>query len=157
MTYPQDLSYNKVSDQISTERNERRQRNPTSNKRISLIIFNRKRAHMKEQPNAKKKFNLSTLLRIGKEAFQRFMDDNVLRLSALMNYATLFSIIPFSVDNQWRISTRDLPNNQLIAIINILPKRIPPLLPLSPALPHPSLVPPLSFPRYKAHSISSGA
>lgn len=50
---------------------------------------------MKEQPKAKKKFNLSTLLRIGKETFQGFMDDNVLRLSASLAYATLFSIIPF--------------------------------------------------------------
>lgn len=50
---------------------------------------------MKEQPKANKKFNLSTLLRIGKETVQGFMDDNVLRLSASLAYATLFSIIPF--------------------------------------------------------------
>lgn len=50
---------------------------------------------MKEQPQANKKFNLSTLLRIGKETVQGFMDDNVLRLSASLAYATLFSIIPF--------------------------------------------------------------
>lgn len=50
---------------------------------------------MKEQSKANKKFNLSTLLRIGKETFQGFMDDNVLRLSASLAYATLFSIIPF--------------------------------------------------------------
>lgn len=50
---------------------------------------------MKEQSKANKKFNLSTLLRIGKETVQGFMDDNVLRLSASLAYATLFSIIPF--------------------------------------------------------------
>lgn len=50
---------------------------------------------MKEQPKANKKFNLSTLLRIGKDTVQGFMDDNVLRLSASLAYATLFSIIPF--------------------------------------------------------------
>lgn len=50
---------------------------------------------MKELSKANKKFNLSTLLRIGKETVQGFMDDNVLRLSASLAYATLFSIIPF--------------------------------------------------------------
>lgn len=50
---------------------------------------------MKEQSKANKKFNLSTLLQIGKETVQGFMDDNVLRLSASLAYATLFSIIPF--------------------------------------------------------------
>lgn len=50
---------------------------------------------MKEQSKTKKKVNLPALLRIGKETVQGFMDDNVLRLSASLAYATLFSIIPF--------------------------------------------------------------
>lgn len=50
---------------------------------------------MKEQSKTKKKVNLPALLRIGKETVQGFMDDNVVRLSASLAYATLFSIIPF--------------------------------------------------------------
>ena len=50
---------------------------------------------MKKQSRTKKKVNLPALLRIGKETVQGFMDDNVVRLSASLAYATLFSIIPF--------------------------------------------------------------
>lgn len=42
-----------------------------------------------------KKLRLSVLLKILKDTFQGFMDDNVMRLSASLAYATLFSIIPF--------------------------------------------------------------
>lgn len=43
----------------------------------------------------KKKFGFSVLFGILKDTVQGFSDDNVMRLSASLAYATLFSIIPF--------------------------------------------------------------
>lgn len=50
---------------------------------------------MKEQAKNKKKYTFSAFMKIMKDTFQGFMDDNVTRLSASLAYATLFSIIPF--------------------------------------------------------------
>lgn len=50
---------------------------------------------MKEESTNKKKFNLAVLVKILKDTFQGFGDDNVTRLSASLAYATLFSMIPF--------------------------------------------------------------
>lgn len=50
---------------------------------------------MEDQLTTKKKFNLKVLIKILKDTFQGFSDDNVTRLSASLAYATLFSIIPF--------------------------------------------------------------
>ncbi len=47
------------------------------------------------QSQAKRKLTLSLLMKILKDTFQGFSDDNVTRLSASLAYATLFSIIPF--------------------------------------------------------------
>lgn len=44
---------------------------------------------------SKRKNLVSSLIKIGKETIQGFIDDNVTRLSASLAYATLFSIIPF--------------------------------------------------------------
>lgn len=49
----------------------------------------------KDQPKIGKKFNLSVLIKILKDTVQGFIDDDVMRLSASLAYATLFSIIPF--------------------------------------------------------------
>ena len=50
---------------------------------------------MNEQAKNKKKYTFSAFMKIMKDTFQGFMDDNVTRLSASLAYATLFSIIPF--------------------------------------------------------------
>lgn len=50
---------------------------------------------MKNQAAGKKKYSFSALFRIIKDTIQGFMDDNVIKLSASLAYATLFSIIPF--------------------------------------------------------------
>lgn len=50
---------------------------------------------MEEQSEKKKKLTVSTLIKILKDTFQGFIDDDVMRLSASLAYATLFSIIPF--------------------------------------------------------------
>lgn len=50
---------------------------------------------MKEKSENKKKNGFSALVRIMKETFQGFLDDDVMKLSASLAYATLFSIIPF--------------------------------------------------------------
>lgn len=50
---------------------------------------------MKERSKNKKKYTFSTLFGILKDTLQGFSDDNVMRLSASLAYATLFSIIPF--------------------------------------------------------------
>lgn len=50
---------------------------------------------MQEQPKIKKKLTFPILIKILKDTFQGFNDDNVTRLSASLAYATLFSIIPF--------------------------------------------------------------
>ena len=42
------------------------------------------------------KKKLSVSIKIIKDTFQGFIDDNVMRLSASLAYATLFSIIPRS-------------------------------------------------------------
>ena len=47
---------------------------------------------MKILTQSKKKLSVS--IKIIKDTFQGFMDDNVMRLSASLAYATLFSIIP---------------------------------------------------------------
>ena len=44
---------------------------------------------------SKKKLTLSLLVKIIMDMVRGFMDDSVLRLSASLAYATLFSIIPF--------------------------------------------------------------
>lgn len=49
---------------------------------------------MKEVSNNKKKHGFSAVFRVMKDTFQGFMDDNVMKLSASLAYATLFSIIP---------------------------------------------------------------
>lgn len=49
---------------------------------------------MKILTQSKKKLSVS--IKIIKDTFQGFMDDNVMRLSASLAYATLFSIIPCS-------------------------------------------------------------
>lgn len=49
-----------------------------------------------ENPSAKKKkYSFSSLVKIMKNTIQGFLDDNVIKLSASLAYATLFSIIPF--------------------------------------------------------------
>lgn len=50
---------------------------------------------VKDQSKAEKKLSLSVLIRILKNTVQGFLDDDVMRLSASLAYATLFSIIPF--------------------------------------------------------------
>ena len=50
---------------------------------------------VKDQSKAEKKLSLSVLIRILKNTAQGFLDDDVMRLSASLAYATLFSIIPF--------------------------------------------------------------
>lgn len=50
---------------------------------------------MKGRSKNKKKFSFATLIGVLKNTFQGFSDDNVMRLSASLAYATLFSIIPF--------------------------------------------------------------
>lgn len=50
---------------------------------------------MKNQAAGKKKYTFSALFQIIKDTIQGFMDDNVVKLSASLAYATLFSIIPF--------------------------------------------------------------
>ncbi len=50
---------------------------------------------MEDQLTTKKKFNLRVLIKILKDTFKGFSDDNITRLSASLAYATLFSIIPF--------------------------------------------------------------
>lgn len=50
---------------------------------------------MKNQAAGKKKYTFSALFQIIKDTIQGFMDDNVIKLSASLAYATLFSIIPF--------------------------------------------------------------
>ena len=50
---------------------------------------------MEGQVTAKRKLSFRVLIQILKDTFQGFSDDNVMRLSASLAYATLFSIIPF--------------------------------------------------------------
>jgi len=50
---------------------------------------------METQSESKKKLSFPVIIKIFKNTFQGFMDDDVLRLSASLAYATLFSIIPF--------------------------------------------------------------
>lgn len=50
---------------------------------------------MKDRSKNKKKFSFPALIDVLKATFQGFSDDNVMRLSASLAYATLFSIIPF--------------------------------------------------------------
>lgn len=50
---------------------------------------------MKRRADYRKKFSFSALIKILKDTVQGFMDDNVMKLSASLAYATLFSIIPF--------------------------------------------------------------
>jgi len=50
---------------------------------------------MEQQAQTKKKLTIPTLIKILKDTFQGFNDDNVMRLSASLAYATLFSLIPF--------------------------------------------------------------
>lgn len=50
---------------------------------------------MKNQAPGKKKYTFSALFQIIKDTIQGFLDDNVVKLSASLAYATLFSIIPF--------------------------------------------------------------
>ena len=50
---------------------------------------------MEDQSTIKKKLSFRVLFKILKDTFQGFSDDNVMRLSASLAYATLFSIIPF--------------------------------------------------------------
>lgn len=50
---------------------------------------------MENQSKARKKLNFSVLIKILKDTVQGFLDDNVMRLSASLAYATLFSMIPF--------------------------------------------------------------
>lgn len=50
---------------------------------------------MEDQTQTKKKLSFSVLVKILKDTVQGFMDDNVMRLSASLAYATLFAIIPF--------------------------------------------------------------
>jgi len=50
---------------------------------------------MEDQSTTNKKLSLSALLKIFKNTVQGFLDDDVMRLSASLAYATLFSIIPF--------------------------------------------------------------
>lgn len=49
----------------------------------------------KDQSTTEKKLSLSLLIKILKDTVQGFLDDDVMRLSASLAYATLFSIIPF--------------------------------------------------------------
>ncbi len=51
--------------------------------------------NMEEQISPKKRLNINILIKILKDTVQGFLDDNVMRLSASLAYATLFSIIPF--------------------------------------------------------------
>jgi len=57
-----------------------------------LII---KKLAMENQSTTKKKLTFSVLVKIMKDTVQGFSDDNVMRLSASLAYATLFSLIPF--------------------------------------------------------------
>lgn len=50
---------------------------------------------MEDLAKTKKKLSFRILIKILKDTFQGFSDDNVMRLSASLAYATLFSIIPF--------------------------------------------------------------
>ena len=50
---------------------------------------------MKDELTTKKKLSLPVLIKILKNTFRGFSDDNVMQLSASLAYATLFSIIPF--------------------------------------------------------------
>lgn len=50
---------------------------------------------MESQSPTKKKYSFSALGKIIKDTIQGFLDDNVIKLSASLAYATLFSIIPF--------------------------------------------------------------
>lgn len=50
---------------------------------------------MEHLSGTKQKFSVKILIKILKDTFQGFGDDNVTRLSASLAYATLFSIIPF--------------------------------------------------------------
>lgn len=50
---------------------------------------------MEHSSGTKQKFSIKVLIKILKDTFQGFGDDNVTRLSASLAYATLFSIIPF--------------------------------------------------------------
>lgn len=50
---------------------------------------------MKEESENKKKFDLHVLVRIIKDTVRGFIDDDVMRLSGSLAYATLFSLIPF--------------------------------------------------------------
>lgn len=50
---------------------------------------------METQVTKKKKYSFSALVKIIKDTIQGFLDDNVIKLSASLAYATLFSIIPF--------------------------------------------------------------
>lgn len=50
---------------------------------------------MERRADYRKKFSFSALIKILKDTVQGFMDDNVMKLSASLAYATLFSIIPF--------------------------------------------------------------
>ncbi|MCC8145481.1 MAG: YihY/virulence factor BrkB family protein [Bacteroidales bacterium] len=49
---------------------------------------------MKYESNTRKKLTFPVLIKIFKDTFQGFGDDNVTRLSASLAYATLFSMIP---------------------------------------------------------------
>lgn len=48
-----------------------------------------------DKSKTEKKLSLSVLIKILKDTVQGFIDDDVMRLSASLAYATLFSIIPF--------------------------------------------------------------
>lgn len=50
---------------------------------------------MENRVTPKKKLTLPILIKILKDTVQGFLDDNVMRLSASLAYATLFSMIPF--------------------------------------------------------------
>jgi len=65
------------------------------NKKLGLLVSLRKVIQMEEQSTVRKKLTIPVLIKILKDTFQGFMDDNVMRLSASLAYATLFSIIPF--------------------------------------------------------------
>lgn len=49
----------------------------------------------KDKSKTEKKLSFSVLIKIFKDTIQGFIDDDVMRLSASLAYATLFSIIPF--------------------------------------------------------------
>lgn len=54
-----------------------------------------KKVYMENPSAKKKKYSFSSLVKIMKNTIQGFLDDNVIKLSASLAYATLFSIIPF--------------------------------------------------------------